>query len=92
MSLRIMQPLRVRSGGFDIELPVSYDYASGQVGYEARFFNLAPTGRELAYELSYVRPFLGGNLAANAFVRTNPGHVDSMKNDVGAALRYTLGF
>ena len=92
IGLRIMQPLRVRSGGFDINLPVSYDYASGQVGYQQRFFNLAPTGRELNYELSYGVPLLGGNMAANAFVRTEPGHIESMKNDIGGALRFTLGF
>ncbi|HEV2080738.1 MAG TPA: S8 family peptidase [Allosphingosinicella sp.] len=92
VGVRIMQPLRVRSGGFDIHLPVSYDYASGQVGYQQRFFNLAPTGRELDYELSYATPLLGGNMAANAFLRTDPGHIQSMKKDIGAALRFTLGF
>jgi hypothetical protein len=92
IGLRIMQPLRVRTGGFDINLPVSYDYASGEVGYEQRLFNLAPTGRELDYELSYATPLLGGNMAANAFVRTDPGHTEWMKNDIGAAIRFTLGF
>jgi hypothetical protein len=92
IALRIMQPLRVRAGGFDIDLPVGYDYASGKVDYQRHFLNLAPTGRELDYELSYGMPLLGGNMAANAFVRTDPGHVESARNDVGAALRFTLGF
>jgi hypothetical protein len=92
IALRFMQPLRVRTGGFDVNLPISYDYASGEVGYQQRFLNLAPTGRELDYELSYETPLLGGNIAANAFIRTDPGHVEQMKNDVGGALRFTLGF
>jgi hypothetical protein len=92
IGLRIMQPLRVRSGGFDINLPVSYDYASRQAGYEHRFFNLAPSGRELNYELSYRMRLLGGTMAANAFMRTDPGHIQSMKTDTGAALRFTRGF
>jgi hypothetical protein len=92
IALRIMQPLRVRTGGFDINLPVGYDYASDDVAYQHRFLNLAPTGRELDYELSYGRPLWGGNIAANAFVRSDPGHIESMKNDLGAALRFTLGF
>ena len=92
IGLRIMQPLRVRSGSFDIDLPVSYDYASGKVSYERRFLNLAPTGRELDYELSYGRPLLGGSMVANAFVRSDPGHIESMKSDIGGALRFTLGF
>ena len=92
IAFRVMQPLRVRAGGLDIDLPVSYDYASGQVGYQQRLFNLAPTGRELNYELSYGTPLLGGNIAANAFLRTDPGHIEWMKNDVGGAIRFTLGF
>lgn len=92
IGLRIMQPLRVRTGGLDINLPVGYDHASSKVAYQHRFFNLAPTGRELNYELSYGMPLLGGNMDANAFVRTDPGHIESMKNDIGGALRFTLGF
>jgi hypothetical protein len=92
IGLRIMQPLRVRSGGFDINLPVSYDYATSKVGYEDRFLNLAPTGREMNYELSYGTRVLRGNVAANAFLRTDAGHIEWMKNDIGGALRFTLGF
>jgi hypothetical protein len=92
IGLRIMQPLRVRSGGFDIHLPVTYDYASGEVGYQHRLFNLAPHGRELDYELSYGLPVLGGTMAANAFVRTDPGHIERMQGDVGGAIRFTLGY
>jgi hypothetical protein len=87
-----MQPLRVRTGGFDVNLPVGYDYASGKAAYRHRFLNLAPTGRELDYELSYGMPLLGGDMAANGFVRADPGHIESMRNDIGGALRFTLGF
>jgi hypothetical protein len=92
IALRIMQPLRVRSGGFDVNLPVSYDYASGTAAHQQQFLNLAPTGREMNYELSYGMPLLGGSVAANAFVRTDPGHIEWMKKDVGGALRFTRGF
>jgi len=92
LALRIMQPLRVRSGGLDINLPVSYDYASGSVGYDRRLLNLAPAGREINYEISYGTRLLGGSIAGNAFVRTDPGHIEWLKSDVGAALRFTLDF
>ena len=92
IGLRIMQPLRVRNGGLDVNLPTSYDYASGTAGYEHRILNLAPSGRELDYELSYGRSLLSGTVVANAFVRIEPGHIEQMKNDVGAAIRFTLGF
>ena len=86
------QPLRVRSGGFDVELPVRYDYASLGVGYERRFLNLAPAGREIDYELSYSRTLLGGDFGAHAFLRTDPGHVEARRDDIGAAIRFTRGF
>jgi hypothetical protein len=92
LAVRMMQPLRVRSGGLDLNLPVSYDHATGDVGYESRFFNLAPSGREVDYELAYNVGFLRGDLAINAFLRTDPGHVEAMKKDVGAAVKFTLGF
>ncbi len=92
IGLRIMQPLRVRSGGFDVNLPVSYDYASGKAAYQSRFLDLAPTGREIDYELSYTTRMLGGSMAATVFVRTDPGHIERMNTDRGGAVRFTLGF
>ena len=83
--------MRVRSGGFDINLPVSYDYSDGSVGYELRFFNLAPSGREIDLEAAYGTRLWGGNLTANAFVRREPGHVEAIGSDYGAAIRFTLG-
>jgi hypothetical protein len=35
-------------------------------------------------------PCWAGNLAANGFVRTAPGHIEAMRNDLGGALRFTL--
>jgi hypothetical protein len=94
LGLRISQPLRVASGGYMMNLPVSYDYATLAVGTELRRFNLAPTGRELDAELAYSLPLFrnAGWLTANAFVRRQPGHVQAMPTDTGAALRFRLGF
>jgi hypothetical protein len=92
LAFRMMQPLRVRSGGFDLSVPTSYDYQTGAVGYEQRPFSLAPTGRELNYELAYGVRALGGQLGANLFLRTEPGHIEDADADMGAAIRFTLGF
>jgi hypothetical protein len=92
LALRVMQPLRVRSGGFDLSVPTTYDYSTGAVGYEQRPFSLAPTGREIDLELAYGVRAWGGQLGANMFLRTEPGHIEAADNDVGAAIRYTLGF
>jgi hypothetical protein len=91
-ALRVMQPLRVNNGGYALRLPVAYDYATGGVGYDRRFFNLAPTGREIDVEAAYGVGLWGGQLSANAFVRREPGHVEAMRDDLGGAIRYSLGF
>jgi hypothetical protein len=91
LAFRVMQPLRVASGGFDLDMPVGYDYATGIARFERRFFNLAPTGREIDYEVAYGLGLLGGHLDFNAFLRTDPGHIETMKKDKGAAIRFTLG-
>jgi subtilisin family serine protease len=94
LGFRVAQPLRVRSGGYLLNLPVSYDYSTLSVGYDLRRFNLAPTGRELDVEAAYGLSLLGGAgyLSANAFWRLEPGHVQSAPSDKGAALRFSLGF
>lgn len=94
LAFRAMQPLRVASGGYRLNLPVSYDYATGTAGHELRTLNLSPSGRELDFEASYGLPLFGGTgwLTANGFVRREPGHVAAMETDRGAALRLSLGF
>jgi hypothetical protein len=93
-ALRLTQPLRVRSGGFDLNLPVSYSYETSSAGYESRFLNLAPTGREIDLEAAYGVDLMrgAGHLGANAFARRHPGNVAEMEADLGAAIRFTLGF
>ncbi|HEX8621252.1 MAG TPA: peptidase S8, partial [Allosphingosinicella sp.] len=94
LALRLMQPLRVRSGGLGLRVPVSYSYETLSAGYEDRFFNLAPTGREIDLEAAYGFDLLhgAGHLSANAFARRQPGNVAAMDSDLGAAIRLTLGF
>jgi hypothetical protein len=92
LALRVMQPLRVRSGGLNLLVPASYDYSTLSVGYDNRFLNLAPKGRELDFEAAYSMGLLGGDLGLNAFYRNDPGHIEAVKSDVGGAIRFTLGF
>jgi hypothetical protein len=86
-----MQPLRVRSGGFNLRLPSSYDYTTGQVGHERHRLSLAPSGREIDLEAAYTVRVLGGFLGTSLFYRVDPGHVEAMADDLGAAVRFTLG-
>jgi subtilisin family serine protease len=91
-ALRLMEPLRVASGGLSLAVPVSYDYATMNAGYGSRFFNLAPTGREIDLEAAYGVRLLGGELSANAFARRQPGNVAALAPDLGGALRFNRGF
>lgn len=87
-ALRVLQPLRVSRGGLDLTVPVGYDYATREVSYGNRTFNLAPTGREVDYEVAYGIAMLGGYLDLNAFLRTEPGNIRARNRDIGAAIRF----
>jgi hypothetical protein len=75
-------------------LPTSYDYATETATSSMSRFSLTPSGRELDAELSYGSSLLDGNawLGANLFARRQPGHIANARDDVGAAIRFTLGF
>ena len=92
IGVRIAQPLRIEQGGFALMLPTSYDYSTSSATETLSHFSLSPSGREIDSELSYSRPFAGGWLGTNLYLRRQPGHIAKANADVGAALRYTLGF
>lgn len=91
-ALRVAQPLRVRSGGFALSLPVGYSYASGVTAFAPARLNLAPKGREITTEASYGLPLLGGRVDANLFWRQDPGNIAAMPDDRGGALRFSTAF
>ena len=90
--VRIAQPLRVATGGYGLRLPTSYDYASGAVGYELRRLDLSPKGREIDTELAYGRRLGAAWFDANLFWRRDPGNIAAAPNDLGAAVRFSMGF
>jgi hypothetical protein len=92
--LRIAQPLRVDHGGFAMMVPTSWDYVTQSATDTPARMSLSPSGREIDAELSYGRPLVDQNawLGGNLYVRREPGHIASAANDVGAALRFSLGF
>ncbi|OYY91769.1 MAG: peptidase S8 [Sphingomonas sp. 28-66-16] len=91
--LRIAQPLRVAAGGIDLALPTNYDYATGGVSDVTRQrLNLTPTGREIDIEARYGFPLAGGALQTHLFWRRDPGNIAALADDVGAAVRFSIGF
>ena len=92
LELRLMQPLRIRSGGFRMSLPTSYDYATGTAGFESSLFSLAPGGREIDLEAAYAVALFGGSLSLNSYLRRQPGNVADAADDIGGALRFAVRF
>ncbi|HEX6073029.1 MAG TPA: S8 family peptidase [Sphingomicrobium sp.] len=94
LGFRIAQPLRIERGGFAAWLPTGYDYATETATSALTRLSLSPSGRELDGELSYGSRLLGGNawFGGNLFYRRQPGHIAGADDDMGAAIRFTLGF
>jgi hypothetical protein len=94
LGLRVSQPLRIENGGFAMLLPTEYSYDTLSPTFATRNFSLAPKGREIDTELSYSSPLLDGSgwLGGNLFVRRQPGHYANADADIGAAIRFSLGF
>ena len=90
--LRIAQPLRVESGGMSLLLPTGYDYRTESATSSREFLSFRPSGREIDAEVSYATGLGQGWLGANIFARRQPGHIASADPDMGAAIRYSLGF
>lgn len=91
LALRIAQPLRISNGGLNLTLPNGYDYATGTAQLGVQRLNLAPDGRELDIEAAYARPLFGGLFSANLFWRREPGNIAASPEDMGGALRFSLG-
>jgi hypothetical protein len=94
LGLRLAQPLRVERGGFAMLLPTAYDYSTETATSSLSRFSLSPSGREIDGELSYGTGLFDGNgwFGGNLFYRRQPGHIADSKDDVGAALRFSLNF
>ena len=92
LALRIAQPLRVERGGVQLNLPVDYDYATLSPAFGTSTFALTPSGRELIGELAWRGELWGGDAAASMFYRRDPGHVASLPDDKGVAVKWQRGF
>jgi hypothetical protein len=90
--LRISQPLRVEKGGLSMMLPTGYDYATETATSTRERLSFTPSGREIDAEFSYSTGLGRGWIGANIYGRRQPGHVATAEPDLGAAIRYSLGF
>jgi hypothetical protein len=92
LALRISQPLRVESGGLNLELPIDYSYATLSPTYGVERLTLTPQGRELDAELAWNGRLFMGDAAASLFIRKDPGHYAGLPLDEGVAFRWSIAF
>ena len=90
--LRLSQPLRVASGGLDLNLPIAFDYASERATIAPYRLNLAPSGREVIGELNWSSALFWGHAGASVFYRHEPGHFANQRADVGALVSFDAKF
>lgn len=92
LAMRVSQPLRVRSGGIGLALPVSWDYQVLTADYAINHLSFAPQGREIDAELAWSGWLAGGQASASLFYRKDPGHFASIPDDKGAAFSWRTAF
>jgi len=92
LGLRLSQPLRVMGGGLNLDLPVSYDYATQSAGFGIRRISLSPDGSEMIGELAWRGELWNGRAGASVFYRKDPGHYAAAPDDAGVALTWAKGF
>jgi len=92
LGLRISQPLRVIASRFNLVLPDAWDWQNNIATNRIATLDLTPTGRQRDYELSYSSGFGPGWLGANLFLRQQSGNIAAMPDELGVALRWSMGF
>lgn len=92
LALRVSQPLRVRSGGIGLTLPVSWDYQVLTADYAVNHLSFAPHGREVDTELAWNGWLWNGQASASLFYRKDPGHFAGIPDDIGAAFSWRTVF
>jgi hypothetical protein len=92
LGFRLAQPLRVESGGLNLELPVSYSYATDSPTMAIERLNLAPAGREIIGEIAWNGPLAGGNAMASLYYRQDPGNYATAPDDKGLVVRWSRNF
>jgi hypothetical protein len=92
LALRVSQPLRVQSGGLNLDLPVAYSYETLSATNGISVLNLSPYGRELTSELAWRGPLWRGVGSMSLFYRRNPGNNASLPSDKGVAVSWKVRF
>ena len=92
IGLRLSQPLRVSGGGINFDLPVAYDYAAESPILGRQTLSLSPAGREGMSELNWSAQMSFGRVSASVFYRSEPGHFQNARDDIGALITLNSSF
>ncbi len=90
LALRLSQPLRVEAGQARVRW-VSGRTPSGDAALEEATLDLAPSGRQLDLELTWSRPWAGGEAFLAGMVSRDAGHVRG-KREAALLMRYSRPF
>ncbi|MEY3201036.1 MAG: hypothetical protein RIR70_586 [Pseudomonadota bacterium] len=92
LSFAVSQPLRLRSGSLDFDLPQAQD-ENGNLQFAKQSVGLSPAGREVRTELRYAAP-AGRDAQISTFLmhRASPGHDATAPDDLGVGLRWSKLF
>jgi hypothetical protein len=89
----VSQPLRVESGRASLDVPTGRDFDTGSILFDRHALNLAPTGREIDFEVSHAF-WNGGPLSTrtNLIYRLDPDHVAAAADALVLMLQADLRF
>ncbi len=90
LAMRLSQPLRVEAGQAQVQW-VSGRTPDGRVAVEHARVDLKPSGRQFDLEVTYSRPWAGGELHTAVVASRDAGHVRGAR-EAAFLMRYSRGF
>lgn len=92
LGLTLSQPLRLRDGGLQFNLPQAQD-ENGALVFGRQTVSLAPRGHERRAEINYSTPLSSlASLSGFFMLRSQPGHDANAPDDVALGLRWSKRF
>lgn len=86
----IRQPMRLESGAASLNVPVGRTL-NGDVITESRQASLAPSGRQIDFEIGYgFKPSTNSRMQVNLLHSLDPGHDANAPSDTAAMINYSL--
>jgi len=93
LSFAVSQPLRVMGGTADVSYVARRDYQTDSLSFIRHQISLAPSGREIDFELAYsIADILGARVDFNILHQINPNHNNLSPSNTGFLVRFGSEF